>query len=103
MLLWLVLDEDSNQIVHTFVFVLVFVSVDVQLLAKETVPILLKLSLSCFSDHLSLNLDGIFVIRMEETLNLTNSTLKNIGGRVYDVSVCLDFSVAYLFCLALIG
>jgi hypothetical protein len=80
-----------------------FVSVDVQLLAKETIPILLKLRLSCFSDHFSLNLDGIFVIRMEETLNLTNSTLENIGWRVYDVSVCLDFSIAHLFCLALIG
>jgi hypothetical protein len=33
MLLWFVLDEDSNQIVHAFVFVLMLVSVDVQFLA----------------------------------------------------------------------
>lgn len=57
MLLWLILDEYSNQVVHALVLVFMLVPVDIELLAKKAIPILLEFCLSCLSYHLSFNLD----------------------------------------------
>ena len=73
MLLRLVLDENTDQVVHTLVLVLLTVFVHIELLAQETVPILLKLGLGGLTDHLTLNLDGMFVILVEETFYTTST------------------------------
>ena len=66
MLLGLVLDEHTNQVVHALVLVFLPVLVHVELLSKETVPILFELGLGGFADHLSLDLYGILFIWCEE-------------------------------------
>ena len=66
MLLRLVFDEDTNQVMHAFVLIFLSVLVHVQFLSKKAIPILFELGLGGFADHLSLNLNGIFFIWCEE-------------------------------------
>lgn len=66
MLLWLILDEHTNQVVHALVLVFLPVLVHVELLSKEAVPILFELGLGGFPNHLSLDLNGILFIWCEE-------------------------------------
>jgi hypothetical protein len=66
MLLWLVFDEHTNQVVHALVLVLLSVLVHIEFLSKKAVPILFELGLGGFADHLSLDLNGILFIRCEE-------------------------------------
>ena len=66
MLLGLVLDEHTNQVVHALVLVFLPVLVHVEFFSKKAVPILFELSLGGFADHLSLDLNGILFIWCEE-------------------------------------
>ena len=66
MLLWLILDEHTNQVVHALVLVFLPVLVHVELLSKEAIPILFELGLGGFADHLSLYLNGILFIWCKE-------------------------------------
>ena len=66
MLLGLVLDEHTNQVVHALVLVFLPVLVHVEFLSKKAVPILFELGLGGLADHLSLDLNGILFICCEE-------------------------------------
>jgi hypothetical protein len=66
MLLGLILDKNTYQVVHALVLVFLPVLVNVELLSKKAVPILFELGLGSFADHLSLDLNGILFIWSEE-------------------------------------
>jgi hypothetical protein len=66
-LIWLVLDEDTYQVVHAFVFILLAVLIDVEFFSKQAIPVLFKFSLSGLPDHLALNLNRMLVILIKET------------------------------------
>ena len=88
MLLDLILDEDSDEVVHTFVLLLGLVLVDVELLAQETVPILLELGFGGLSDHLSFELDAVLVLAGHEVVQSgTGGTLEERGGRHDHITV----------------
>jgi len=66
MLLGLILDKNTYQVVHALVLVFLPVLVNVELLSKKAVPILFELGLGSFADHFSLDLNGILFIWSEE-------------------------------------
>jgi hypothetical protein len=65
-LLRLILDKDTNQIVHALVLIFLSILIDIELFAEKTVPVLFKLGFCGLADHLSLDLNGILFICSEE-------------------------------------
>ena len=72
MLIWFIFNEDTNQVMHALVLIFLTILVDIELFTKKAIPIFLKLCLGCFTDHLTFNLDWMFVILIKETLYSTS-------------------------------
>ena len=52
-----IFDENSTKIMHAFVLLLVLVFVHIELIAKQAIPVFLKLGFSGFPDHFTFELD----------------------------------------------
>jgi hypothetical protein len=60
--LWFVFYENSDQVMHSFVFFLLFVFVYIELFSKQTVPVFLQFCFCGLSDDLTFHLNRTFIV-----------------------------------------
>ena len=74
MLLRVILDVDTNEIVHTLVLFFLLVLVDIQFFAQKAVPILFQFSFSSFPYHFTLELNAVILALSHEVRHSWTST-----------------------------
>ena len=97
MLFCLILYENSNEVMHTFVLIFMFVLVDIQLFAEKTVPVLFELSLSGFSYHFTLYLDTVPVILLEKPIQFLIAPREDAGRGHYGLVLQTDSRITKCF------